>query len=74
MIGVLTPPVTEYGSAETQFKRIRELDPFRIDDIDTIYDGACTQGKMMSIIRPTCESDLIIAVMSVGVVQLLWKE
>ena len=36
MIGVLTPPVSEYGSAETQFKRIRELDPFRIDDIDIL--------------------------------------
>lgn len=35
LIGVLTPP-EEYGSAETQFKKIRELDPFRIDDIDIL--------------------------------------
>lgn len=35
-VGVLTPPVTEYGSAESQFKKIRELDPFRIDDIDIL--------------------------------------
>ncbi|CAL1706904.1 unnamed protein product [Somion occarium] len=39
----------EYGSAETQFKKIRELDPFRIDDIDILSNVLYVSEKRLEL-------------------------
>ncbi|KAI0070177.1 TPR-like protein [Panus rudis PR-1116 ss-1] len=41
----------EYGSAETQFRKIREKDPYRIDDIDILSNVLYVSEKRLELSR-----------------------